>query len=816
MNSILKLLLLALMLQSATLSAQNGKITGKIIKSDQTAVEGIVISLIDSATEVLIKTEISDFEGKFMFESLPANNYVVAIDDAEYKSYESQLLFISSQGGEIILQNIVLTESEAINLEGVTIVKKLPFVERKLDKTIVNVDAMLSSAGSDAMEILEKAPGITVDQNGTITFKGKTGVSVFVDDKPTYLSGSQLEAYLKSLPAGMLSQIELMTNPPAKYEAAGNAGVINIKTKKSKSKGFFGSVSSRLSQGQATHSRNGVNLNYKNDKLRVYGNLNYASQRFLSELYIFRLYKNDDGTTKTLFHQDSDIDVSQNTANGRIGMDYYLSEKTTLGISFSGLSKTGTDKTKGRSRLTNAAAVLDSTIVANNREKNDFRNLGINLNFSRDFDSLGTKLTADMDLLLYADDVKQRFRNSIYYPDNSLVSNDASTGKLPSNINIYAFKTDYSKPLKHDGLFETGYKVSYSKTDNIAAYSDVLGNVEVPNYDTSNHFKYDEVVNAIYVNYNRSFGRLSLQSGLRLENTVSKGNQLGNIIKPASQFKNEYTNLFPTFYAMYKLDSIADKQLVFSYGRRIERPYYRDLNPFLSPLDKFTFYAGNPYLNPSFSDNFELSYRYKSLFSTTFSYARAKDQIDETIEIRDEIYYSRPGNIGKTETYSINVESEIPITKWYSASFYSELTNLVYKSKLYTETLDTNGTFFYFQINNKFTFAKSWAAEIFGSYISGIASGQVTTEPKGGVNFTIQKKILQEKGTLRFGVNDIFLTQINAGIINNLRNTYADYRNVGDTRYASLTFTYSFGKAFESKNSQPRSSAESEQNRVKN
>ena len=816
MKKIIKTFLFLLFLQSGILSAQTGKITGKLESSDQKPLEAVLVSLLLSNDNSLVKTQISEPDGSFVFESLAANDYLIVVENPGFKTYQSQTISIAVEKPEFALKPIVLTASEINKLDEITVVKKKAFVERKLDKTIVNVDAMISNAGSDAMDVLEKSPGITVDQNGTITFKGKSGVVVFIDDKPTYLSGAELEAYLKSLPASTLSQIEFMTNPPAKYEAAGSAGVINIKTKKSKSKGFNGSATSRLSQGKRTHTRNGLNLNYKNDKIRVYGNANYATQEFLTDLYIFRNYKNDDGSTKSLFHQDTRIDNTVNTANAKLGMDYYASEKTTWGISFTGLSKNGTDKSDGSSRLTNAAAVLDSIIVADNKEKKKFKNGGVNLNYSHDFDSIGKKITADFDFLTYSDDTDQRYRNYIYQPDNSLSSSDESTGKLPSKINIYAFKTDYSNPLKNDGLFEAGYKISYSKTDNVADYADIFGNTSIPNYDSSNHFKYEEMINAVYVNFNKSFGRFSLQSGLRLENTVSKGNQLGNIIKDASVFRKDYTNLFPTLYMMYKLDSLSNKQIVFSYGKRIDRPYYQDLNPFLSPLDKFTFYAGNPYLNPSFSNNFELSYRYKSLFSTTLTYGHTKDNIDETIEINNGIYYSRPGNIGKSQTLSINVESEFELTKWYSVNMYSELTNLRYKSKLYTEELNTNGTFFFILVNNRFKFGKDWSAELFGRYISSIESGQVTTDPKGTVNFTIQKKILSNKGSLKLGINDIFYTNINSGVINNLKNTYADYNNQGDTRFAALTFTYSFGKSFESKNSQERSSAESEQNRVKN
>jgi len=816
MEKIFKTAIGILLLFSGIASAQSGKISGKITTSNKKAIESVLVSLLNANDQTLVKTQISETDGSFVFESLAPNDYFIVIEDSAYKIFQSQSLSISTEKSEINLGLIALSASEENKLDEVVVQKKKALIERTLDKTIVNVDAMISTAGSDAMDVLEKSPGISVDQNGTITFKGKSGVTVFIDDKPTYLSGAELEAYLKSLPASTLSQIELMTNPPAKYEAAGSAGVINIKTKKSKVKGFNGSATSRFSQGKRTHSRNGLNLNYKNDKIRVYGNANYATQEFVTDLYIFRDFKNDDGSSKSLFHQNTLMNNKVNTANAKIGLDYYVSDKSTWGISFSGLTKTGTDKSDGSSRLTNAASVLDSIIVADNKEKKIFKNGGVNLNYSHEFDSIGRKFTADVDFLTYTDDTDQRYRNYIYQPDNSLSSSDESTGKLPSKINIYAFKMDYSNPLKNEALFETGYKVSYSKTDNVADYADIFGNQSVPNYNSSNHFKYDEMINAVYVNFNKSFGRFSVQTGLRLENTVSKGNQLGNVIKEASVFKKDYTNLFPTLYAMYKLDSLANKQIVVSYGKRINRPYFQDLNPFLSPLDKFTFYAGNPYLNPSFAHNLELSFRYKSLFSTTLSYGHTKDNIDETIEINNGIYYSRPGNIGKSQTWSLNVESEFEVTNWYSVNMYSELTNLDYKSRLYTEELNTNGTFFFILINNKFKLGKDWSAELFGRYISSVESGQVTTDPKGLVNVAVQKKILGNRGSLKFGVDDIFYTHINSGVINNLKNTYADYRNEGDTRFASLTFTYSFGKSFESKNSGERSSADSEQNRVKN
>lgn len=797
------------------LNAQSGVIKGKITTSENSSGKSILIALLISKDNSIAKTQISEADGSFEFTNLTDESYIITIEEDNFSPYQSTIISISKEESVVNFPTIILEKTKINALNEVVVQKRKAFVENKIDKTVLNVDALISTSGGDAMDVLEKAPGITVDQNGTITFKGKSGVAVFIDDKPTYLSGSELEAYLKSLPASTLNQIELMTNPPAKYDAAGGAGIINIITKKSKVKGFNGSVTSRFSQGKKGQTRQGLNLNYVNDKVRVFGNIGYANQNPVNDLYIFRRFKNEDLATKSLFDQNSLMERKVQSTNAKIGLDYYINDKSTFGIGFSGIIKNSDQKTNVRSVLSNASAVVDSTIVAYNKEKEKFKNGGINLNYRYDIDTLGTKLTTDFDYLRYSTETNQRFNNTIYQPDNSISNQDELLGKLPSKIDIYSFKTDYSHPLKNNGAFETGYKISISNTDNIADYRDVIDGVPTPNYDTSNHFQYKEIINAAYINYNTTYKRFTFQTGIRLENTYSKGNQLGNIEKPASQFKKSYTNLFPTIYVQYKLDSIGNNQLVANFGKRINRPYFQDLNPFISPLDKFTFYGGNPYLNPSFAYNYELSYRYKSLFSTTISYGNTKDDINETIEINEGIYYSRPGNIGKSEYYSINFTSDIVFYKWWKANFYSEITYSKFKSKLYTEDLNSSGTFWYFSANNSFTFSKNWSGEIGGNYQTDVVSSQFTLGARGGINLGVKTKILDGKGSLKFAVNDIFYGQINTGTINNLKLTDATWVNKPDSRFAALTFTYSFGKVFKTKEQHEASGADSEKNRVK-
>jgi hypothetical protein len=794
----------------------NTKISGQIANDKSLNTTSIPISLVSASDGTLVKTALTNTDGYFEFLNLKANTYKIVVDGDQFQLFQSQPIEITSENTIVTLPIIQLVLNDNVNkLDEVVVTKRKPLIEQKIDRTIVNVDAFISTAGGDAMDVLEKSPGISVDQNGTITFKGKSGVAVFIDDKPTYLSGADLESYLKSLPSSTLDKIELMTNPPAKYDAAGGAGIINIVTKKSKSKGFNGSATSRVSQGIRANSRQGLNLNYLNNDVRIFGNIGYAYQNPVNDLFIFRRFKNEDLSAKSLFSQNSFIDRNIKTTNAKIGMDYYVSEKTTFGIGLTGILKSNNKSTNVNSVLTDPSAVLTSTIKADNTEKESFKNAGVNMNFRHNLDSIGQKLTVDLDYLRYDTNTNQKFRNFIYSPDGVLQNQDELKGLLPAEIAIYSIKSDYSLPLKNQGSLETGIKSSYSKTDNTADYRDIVSGNEIPNYDISNQFKYDEIINAAYLNYNTSYKRFTFQTGLRLENTISKGNQLGNVLKPASTFKRDYTNLFPTAYVQYKLDSIGNNQLVVNYGKRINRPYFQDLNPFISPLDKFTFYSGNPFLNPSFANNYEISYRYKGIFSTTVSYGDTKDEINETIEIENEIYYSRPGNIGKSQYFSININADIPFNKWWNANVYSELTNTRFQSKLYTEDLNSSGTFWYFSMNNSFKFKRDWSAEFNGTYQTDAVAAQFILLSRANINLGIQKKLLKGKASVKLSANDILYTNINNGIIKNIKLTDANWSNKPDSRFAALTLTYGFGKSFKQKSQYEATGADSEKNRVK-
>jgi len=699
------------------------------------------------------------------------------------------------------------------DLQGITVKSQKPAVERKIDRTIVNADAMITAAGSTAIDLLERSPGVSIDNNGVISLQGKNGVIIYIDDKPTYLSGTDLENYLRSLPASSIDVIEIMTNPPAKYDAAGGAGVINIRLKRTTVKGFNGALNVAYTQGRYGKTNNSFNFNYRHNKFNLFGTFtqNYATN--FSNLTINRYFSKPDGSRNYDFLQNTYIKPSGLAFSAKVGADYYLTDKNTFGIVLTGVTRDGKRNNDNASRILDENYQLDSTIVAHNTQDNSFNNTGVNLNFRRKKKN-GPEFSVDADYIHYSTGNIQKFNNYTYLPDNTISAQDILSGDLPARINIYSLKSDYTHPLKNGWKVDAGAKASQTKTDNVADYFITVNNQTSPDYDKTNHFIYKETIYAAYLNSSHEGKRWSMQFGLRAEHTISDGRQLGNAVKPDSSFKRNYTSLFPTAYVNYKLDSAGNHTLTLDYGRRINRPFYQDLNPFISPLDKFTYYVGNPFLQPAYTHNVQLTYSYKNRISVGFRFSSTVNNTNETIEIVNGTYYSRPGNIGKITNISGTLQGDLPLKKWLSWGYYTEVTNIHAKTNFYTGLLNSQGTYWFIQSNFRFTFKKGWSAQIDGFYQTDITSVQFTLLERGRLNAAISKK-LSAAWTARISGGDILYTQINRGIINNLANTYANWRNEYDTRTITFSLSWRFGKTIADQRKHDQNSAQQEQSRVK-
>lgn len=808
------IILLLISISSTSLFAQTDtQITGSIIDSDGKGVDLALVSLMNQIDSSFVKSEFTDQDGSFLLNNIEYDSYIIQVNLLGYKTY-SGVIHFDSYNPQMRVPSITL-ETDAQLLDQVTIKAKVPFIERKIDRTVVTPDALISNAGSNALEVLEQAPGLSIDNNGSIMLKGRTGVAVFINDKPSYLSGTELENYLRALPAGSIKQIEIMENPPAKYEAAGNSGVINIIIKRNTLKGIHGNTALSYRRSRYNGSNNSLNLNYNKDKVSLFANVYAGFYNSFQDLYINRYYRDENNTRLSSFAQNSFNRNEGKYINGKIGLDYYITDATALGLSYKNVNQPGERGVDNKASISDSEDLLLQRVVADNLSTSSFTNGLVNFYVNHSLDTLGSKISFDADYVKYNSNNEQVFKNFIYNNGGALTYEDQIDGVIPSTIKIYAAKTDYTKPFSDGSRFEAGLKTAQTKTDNEVAYTNTIDGVTTPNYSLSNRFLYDERINSGYVNYNRSFGPIGIQAGLRLESTKLEGDQLGNIEIPDTSFTRSYTSLFPTFYASSKLDSNGTHTLSFSYGRRIDRPYFQDLNPFIRPLDQFTFYGGNPNLLPTFSHNLSLSHSYKGTLNTSLSYSKTIDGISETLEIRDGIYYSRPGNIASGASYTLSVDANRAITPWYNFNTYLELGHLTYDSQLYTEQLNSSGTYYYLSANNTFQLGKGWRAEIGGRYRSDLVAAQLLIKSYSQINLGFQKKILGDKGNLKLSVSDLFYTRRGDGVINNLRLTDADWNSKYDSRNVTFTFSLRFGKSLSKKQKYNSSGSDSEQRRVK-
>ncbi|MBB3839910.1 outer membrane receptor protein involved in Fe transport [Runella defluvii] len=801
-----------LLLSTHFLLAQTAKISGNVANTSQQPLDGAVISLLKSKDSTFVKAAITEPNGNFELLNIKAGAYLISISHLTYQKYLSKAFEVGQS--DLVLPLIQLSEGEK-TLAEVKVTGKKPFVETKIDRTVINVDALISNAGTNAMDVLEKSPGLAIDPNGGIRLKGKTGVVVFIDDKPTYLSAEDLSNYLKSLAAGSVETIEIMPNPPAKYDAAGNAGVINIRLKKNTVKGFNGGLSLSYGQGTYRRSNNSFNFNYRINKFNFFSNLSVNQNNSYQDLTIWRRYFQPNTTIfSSAFTQNSYIQRNIGGNNAKVGFDYYASKKATFGVVLTGFINPSHVDVTNKAKVFNASNEVTSLVEAISPTDKTLKNGSINLNYAYKLDSTGKELSTNVDYIHYQATTVQSLTNSLFDAQNKFVSQSVLVSSLPTNIDIGTAKIDYVHPLASGGKFETGVKTSFISTGNVADFSDQVDGKLFPNYEFTNSFNYNENINAGYLNYAKELRRLTVQAGLRFENTNIRGHQLGNKQTKDSTFTRNYNNLFPTLYMQYRLDSAAVHLLGFSFGRRIERPNYQDMNPFSYPLDRFTYYGGNPFLQPTFSYNFELSHTFKQRITTTLQYSIAKNVISETNEQRGTIYYSRPGNFGQRISYGISVNGSFQLAKWWSLNLYTEYISNGFKATLYGQKLDDSRFYWAVVPTNQFQLKDGWAAELAGSYQTTFLLGQLLIYPIGNVRAGVSKRIMKNKGTLKLNVSDVFYTNQIKGDIRNIANAEANWFSYLDTRVATLTFSYRFNKG-KTLNLRQTGGSDSEKSRVK-
>ena len=812
MRKLLTIITLITLSFSSRAQVANGKVSGTVVDGSAKIIESATISLLRVKDSSVAKIAVANRNGQFSFENVTEGSYVVSISAIGHSKGFSEDFEISPLNLSVTLKTIELVPL-AKSLGGVTVTARKPLIEQKVDRTVLNVDASATNVGTSAMEVLEKSPGVSVDKDGNISLKGKQGVQVYIDGRPSYLSGTDLANYLRSLSSSQLDQIEIMTNPPAKYDAAGNSGIINIKTKKTKQFGYSGSISSTYSQGRYAKFNESFNFNYRKNKINFFTTLGYNNRKNFQELNIQRKFL-ESSTKEIISHYDQVSKMRDNgeSFNGKLGLDFYATKKTTFGAVVTGFYNPGTFGNRSDVLISDPNRVLLSQTLASANNERKWKNLSGNLNFRHAFDSTGRELTADLDYITYNSTNRQDLVNA-YYNANGIPTIKADTllGNLPQDINIYSAKMDYLHPLKKGAKFEAGVKTSFVRTDNNAVYDSVNYGIKVRDIGRSNHFIYEENVNAAYVNFSRPISKKIFgQLGLRVENTNTKGKQ----ITTNQQFERNYTQLFPTAFVQYKINE--KHTLGLNYGRRIERPDYEDLNPFILFLDRYTFQQGNPNLKPQFAHNVELTHTFKGFLNTTLNYTNTTDIINDVLEqdANKNETVIRKQNIARQRQYGISVSAGGQVTKWWTGNVYANVFNNLFKGVVNGDNVEIGATAAQLNVSNQFKFAKTWSAELGGFYTTGGADGVFRIRDFGMLNMGISKQVLKGKGTIRLNVRDMLYTQKIRGDIR-YSNIDASFQQRRDSRQVAVGFTYRFNKGKVNAQKRKTGGASEEQNRVK-
>lgn len=797
-----------LLLITAQLSMKaQSKISGTVKDNTGKALQSVSVSLLQAKDSSLVKIDVTDKQGQFVINTTKEGDFLVSYSSVGFEKKYSEV-FTTAAGKDVKVSDAQL-DASASSLKGVTITNKKPMIEVKADKTVFNVEASITAQGSNALELLQKSPGIQVDNNDNISMKGKTGVKIYVDGKMMQLDTKDLAAYLKSINSNDIEAIEMISNPSAKYDASGNAGVINIRLKKNKKFGTNGSVNLGYVQGVTPKGNGSVNLNYRDKKINLFGNAGFNKGIYRNDLYLYRIQKD------TLYDQKTAMKSDDQSFNIKAGADYFINNKSTIGfMATSNFSDNEWNSTSNALITYMPTNTYIKQLKALNNIPGKRTNANINLNY-RYADTSGTEVNVDADRGIFRGKGNSIQPNDYVFP-NGTIQSIVNRNNTPTDIDIYTGKIDVEQRLGK-GKLGYGVKTSFVTTKNtFEFFQDTALDKPKQDLDRSNSFKYTENVNAAYINYLEQLNdKWSIQIGLRGEQTNSKGElaRYNGTSKPTDTVKRNYFDIFPS--AAFTWNASQTHTLNLTYSRRIDRPTYQDLNPFENKLDELTFQRGNPFLQPQYTHSIELTHTFKGMLNTTIGYSNVKDFATEATDTVGNATFVQQKNLAKQQILSFNIGSPLPIKPWWNGYVNFWFNYQMFNGKIGANAVSKQVPSYGAYMQHTFTLGKDYTAETSG-WFSGpsVWGGTWKTKPQGAMDIGIQKQILNKKGSIKLSYTDIFFTAPWSAT-NDFGGLYIRGGGNWESRTFRANFTWRFGSSQVKAARDRKTGLESEARRIK-
>lgn len=781
------------------------KISGKIADQKGQPVPFANVALI-STEGGLIDGAVSDEEGNFLIESVKTAKVKLVISSIGYKTFSSEE-FDLAPGLEKNFGGLTV-EDEMTGLDEVTVKASRPEIIIEPDKTIVNVEGTVMAEGANALDVIGRSPGIFVDSEGNINLNGRSGATVMINDRPTYMSAVDLANFLRSMPADNIKSIEVINNPSARFDAEGAAGVINIQLKKNNVDGVFGNIQLGGQYNGLWAPTVGATLNVKKSKLSANGTLNYNEFANYNDLEINRNFTTTQGLSN--FFQDSRITSRYKTPSFNGSANYEINKNQNLGLNIQASSTDDVTTNQSETVVSNPDAVEKNFIGSVNDSDGKRQRLFTNLHYDAKLDTLGTKISADVDFTIM-DSESQAILSNNYWAgtDPSLGNRDKVRTLNDMYYTILTSKADLTKPLKGGKILEAGVKGSWVKSDNDLDLSRAVEEGPFTRDPNSNRFIYKENVLAAYLSLKGDFTpKLSYQAGLRGEYS----DILGNSVTLNQVNKQEYFNLFPSVFLQHK---VSDKyQIVYNANRRITRPNYRLLNPFIYYIDPLTSEQGNPNLRPQYSTNFEMNHVVKGAYQFTLGYSVTEDAFMQVFEQNQEERTTTTftDNFDKTKNANFRAIIPVEIQKWWNTSNMVQANYNQFKSQLGQDFLDVEQISYMIRSQQNFNLPKGFKMEVVGMYLSPQIWGQGMIKGFAWVDAGVTKSIMKDKMSLSVNGTDLFRSQVIRAKVDfaDIDTSFRQYRSNQGVR-VTLRYNFAKGESFRVRSS---SGSTEERNRL--